>query len=196
MKKSVTIINKNHSVGAFTFDSTYFEQHVADLEVTKQPVEFGAKIPDHAFVEPISLTISGGVSDNPLLPNPSFDNSAGSARSSNAYQQLLRAMNDRQLIVVQTGLINYRNMLIKNISTVQDAKTANIFNFIMTLEQILIVNVQNIDVPVQFLQPGKVSDLASPVKKNGTQTAQAPKNEQVSIYKTAIDSLKRKFGGL
>lgn len=187
-------MHKSHSVGAYTFDSTYFEQHTASVDITRQPIEFGARIPDHAYVEPIILTISGGVSDNPLLPNPAFDNSSGAARSANAYQRLLVTMNNRELLIVQTGLINYQNMLIKNINTVQDAKTANIFNFVMTLEQILIVNVQNVNVPVQFLQPGNIADLASPIKQNGSQTAQAPKNEQVSIYKNAVDYIKSKIG--
>lgn len=176
MTKQVTIITKLHTVGAFTFDSTYFERHNASLTVTDQPVEFGANIPDHAFVQPISLTVSGGVSDNPLLPNPSFDASSTASRSASAYQKLLTVMNARQLVTVQTGLTGYANMLIEHIDTVQDADTANIFNFVMQLRQILQVNVQTVNVPSQFLRVGKVSDLASPVAQNGTQLPKSVKD--------------------
>lgn len=169
MKKSVTIITKLHSVGAFTFDSTYFEQHTATITVTKQPVEFGAELPDHAYSEPLMLTISGGVSDTPLLPNPAFDSSSSAARSASAYQKLLTTANSKALLTVQTGLAGYTNMLITNINTVQDAETANIFNFIMQLQKIPIVNVQNVNVPMQFLKQGKAADLASPEAKNGNQ---------------------------
>lgn len=190
MKQSVTIIKKPHQVGSFTFDSTYFEQHTAQLEITEQPIELGAKVQDHAFVTPISLTISGGVSDTPLQPNPSFDSSANSARSSDAYQQLLTTMNARQFITVQTGLANYNNMLIKSINTVQDAKTANIFNFVMTIQQILVISTQNVNVPTQFLQTGKVADLAAPTKTNGTQLPKTPTAIQSSIFNRGINYIQ------
>ncbi len=173
-------------MGAFTFDATYFEQHTAQLEVTDQPVEFGAKIQDHAYVTPIILTISAGVSDSPLKSNSSFTASSTLARSADAFQQLLTALNNRDLITVQTGLANYNNMLIKSINTVQDAKTANILNFIMTLQQILIITTQNINVPTEFLQKGKVADLASPVKQNGAQLPKTPSEQQTSIFKNFV----------
>lgn len=181
--KQVTIITKLHSVGAFTFDSTYFEQHTANIEVTEQPIELGAKIQDHAFATPLMLTVSGGVSDTPIKPNSSFGASASASRSSSAYQKLLIALNNRQLINVQTGLAGYSNMIIKSLNTVQDAASANIFNFVMTLQQIKIVGVTSTNVPVQFLQPDTVADLAAPVKSNGTQMPKIPKPKPVSSYR-------------
>lgn len=164
----ITVINKPHKVGSFTFDSTYFEQHNSDVEVTDQPIEFGAYIPDHAYVKPIVLTISAGVGDFALLPNPSFDDSSTSARSSSAYQQLLILKNSLQLIDVQTGLANYQNMLITGLNTVQDVKTPDMFNFVMTLQQILVISIQNVNVPAEFLQSGTTSDLAAPTINNGS----------------------------
>lgn len=174
MTKQVTIITKLHSVGAFTFDSTYFEQHNATITVTKQPVEFGADMPDHAFTEPLILTVSGAVSDAPLLPNPSFDASSSASRSASAYQKLLMLANSKTLLNVQTGLAGYTNMLITSLNTMQDADTANVFEFVMQLMKIPIINVQNVNVPVQFLKPGKTADLAAPEAKNGAQLPKQP----------------------
>lgn len=184
MTKQVTIITKLHSVGSFTFDSTYFEQHTASVTVTKQPIEFGADIPDHAFSEPLMLTISGGVSDYPLLPNPAFDASSTASRSASAYQKLLTTMNSKTLLTVQTGLAGYTNMLIINLNTVQDSETANIFNFIMQLQKISLISVQNVNVPIQFLKPGKTADLAAPEAKNGNQLPKQALDLKSAAYVT------------
>lgn len=198
-KQSVTIITKLHSVGSFTFDATYFEQHTGSVTVTKQPVEFGASIPDHAFVEPLMLTISGGVGDTAFVPNPSFDASSSASRSASAYQKLLLTMNNRELLTVQTGLAGYSNMLIVNLNTVQDAETANIFNFIMQLQKIALINVQNVNVPIQFLSKGKTADLASPEAKNGNQLSKpaAPQLQSVAdiIKQAATNFIRLPAGG-
>ncbi|MCG5369555.1 hypothetical protein L7834_007655 [Providencia rettgeri] len=47
------------SIGDFELDCTVREEHSSSLRLTKNPVESGADIADHAILEPKSLTITG-----------------------------------------------------------------------------------------------------------------------------------------
>ena len=53
-------------MGSFVFDAVFEETHEADLEVTDNPVETGVVVSDHAFMKPLRVKISAGVSDTPL----------------------------------------------------------------------------------------------------------------------------------
>lgn len=179
-KQSLTII-KPHKVGSYSFDVTFFERHQADIDITEQPIELGADITDHAFVKPLRLTVGGAVADVPLRLNPSFDTSSSNARSSSAYQTILKSMYTRQMIRVQTGLANYPNMVMESLEAAQDKSTPDVFNFIMTLRQINVVSVQTVSVPAEFLKPGTTQSLASPTVNNGAQLTVNPTPTQVSV---------------
>lgn len=49
------------TIGDFMLDCTVREEHTSSLRLTKNPVESGADIADHAILEPKSLTITGVV---------------------------------------------------------------------------------------------------------------------------------------
>nr|WP_308410064.1 hypothetical protein [Providencia stuartii] len=49
------------TIGQFELDCTIREAHTSALRITKNPVESGADIADHAFLEPKSLSITGTV---------------------------------------------------------------------------------------------------------------------------------------
>lgn len=179
-KQSITII-KPHKVGSYSFDVTFFERHQADVDITEQPIELGADITDHAFVKPLRLSVGGAVSDVPLRANPSFDASSSNARSSSAYQSVLKSMYTRQLITVQTGLANYPNMVMESLEAAQDKSTPDVFNFVMNLRQIFIVSVKNVAVPAEFLKTGTTQSLASPTVNNGSQLTINPTPTQISV---------------
>lgn len=48
-----------NSKGSFDFDAVTVEQHSSKLRKTENPVESGAKISDHAVLEPKEITING-----------------------------------------------------------------------------------------------------------------------------------------
>ena len=170
---------KPHKLGSLTFDVTYFEEHNPELEITEQPVELGAAITDHAYVKPTAFTIGVAIADRPLKANSTFG-PYSNARSSSGYQQVLTLMNSRTLITVQTGLINYNNVLIKNITVIQDVNSQDVANLIISCRQIFIITTQTVMVPVQFLAPGPTQDIAAPVVTNGTQLTVKPTPAQVS----------------
>lgn len=49
------------SIGDFILDCTVREEHASSLRLTKNPIESGADIADHAILEPKTLTVTGVV---------------------------------------------------------------------------------------------------------------------------------------
>jgi hypothetical protein len=131
------------SVGGMVFDATFEETHEAELVVTDNPVETGVNVSDHAFMNPIRLTISAGVSDTPMVDhnemhlNDPFA-SDGSGRSQRGYELLLALQKKAEPFDVQTGLKLYHNMVCVSIRTMQDKDTAGVFIFTATLREIII----------------------------------------------------------
>ena len=63
-------------------DVVISETHDDDVTVTQHPVDTGAPISDHAFVQPAIVTCVFGWSDSSRLINSALDGSIGSVRIS------------------------------------------------------------------------------------------------------------------
>jgi len=142
MPVSTSIIR---SIGGLAFDATFEESHDYELQVTDNPVESGVVVSDHAFMLPIKLTISAGVSDSPLgtrIAN-SFSGD-GNNRPINALRMLTELQRSAEPFAVQTGLKLYRNMVCTNIKASQDKDTAGVLLFTADLREVIIVNTQTV----------------------------------------------------
>lgn len=194
---------KKHSFGSFIFDATLMEDHRHENTVTQQPVEFGAELTDHAFVQPARVTIVGEVTDTPAQPNPSFDNGSSQARSSSAFQDILQLKNSRELFDIQTGLLLYSNMLIERMSARQSAETANTMILTINCLQIKQVNINETAVPKQFLEEGQTQNQAQDIEQQGNKQTTNPTAEQqasadsalISLYGSAKRFVTSFFGG-
>ena len=51
------------SIGGLVFDAVLKTDHTSKVTATSHPVESGANISDHAFVEPAEISLEVGVSD-------------------------------------------------------------------------------------------------------------------------------------
>jgi hypothetical protein len=128
----------------FVFDATVEEVHDAEVQITENPVEFGANISDHAFVLPRRITISGRITDFPLVDNLNdiFTTSTteeNSTRSADAWFFLNKLKDERQPLIIYTYLQNYQNMVIRSLKTTQDALTARVLDVEMELQEIIVV---------------------------------------------------------
>lgn len=54
----------NSSIGEIRLDVTQSEEHESDLTITENPIESGAKVVDHAYLNPKTITISGTMVDH------------------------------------------------------------------------------------------------------------------------------------
>jgi hypothetical protein len=144
-------IRVKKTLGGIALDAVLEEFHTNDVLVTKNPVEYGADVTDHAIVQPKRLNLRAVVSDTPLgtaafgviVDNASrlFGRSTSDSqtRSTTAYNALLALQAAREPIDVQTKLRLYSNMLITNITVGQDKDTSREVQLDITLEEIQIV---------------------------------------------------------
>ncbi len=166
MSTPVAIIR---SIGGFIFDATFEETHTTELEITDNPIETGVAVSDSAYMKPIVLTISAGVSDAPLhkLANDQFADGGGQSRSQNAYLALKKLQSDAIPFSVQTGLFLYQNMIIKRIRTSQDKDTSRVLAFETEIREALIVGTQIVTYPPRAA--GTPSHQAAQTVAKGTQ---------------------------
>lgn len=135
--------------GGIVVDAAISEEHTTSCDLTKNPVEEGAKITDHVQLEPAKLTIDGVISDSPLGAPfvQNFQNAkaavlsklTGESRSIDAYQKLLELQKSREPFTVTTGLKKYNNMIMTSLSVPRTVSTSNSIHFKATMEEIRIV---------------------------------------------------------
>lgn len=119
------------------------ESTVDNLTITKQPVQQGASITDHAFKEPTSLSMSIHQSNTNIFSALS----SSSTGLSKIYQQFLTLQSSLAPFTVTTPKRIYKSMLISSLAVTTDKQTENILAINLTLQQIIIVNVTTTTVP-------------------------------------------------
>lgn len=183
MSEQLAIIR---SMGGLVFDAVFEETHEAELEVTDNPVETGVVVSDHAFMKPLKLTISAGVSDTPLrqIGDDRFAGMSAAeaeqvrlmlgpdaflydSRSKRAFQLLQELQARAEPFSVQTGLKLYQNMVCTSIRTSQDKDSSSALLFTATLREVIVVNTETAKYPPR--KPGATARQAGPKKQKGEQ---------------------------
>lgn len=172
-------IRTKKSIGEIQLDAVISEDHDSSVRVTKNPVELGAEVTDHAIILPKIITINAEVSDTPLgiaalgqivdFVTGLFGTSTSEnlTRSEAAYNAMIQLQESREPIEVQTKLKLYKNMLITNVRVIQDKDSSNIVAMVIRLEEILIVESEIIKLTSEELQEGTIKDQASPSENKG-----------------------------
>lgn len=136
------------SQGNYLFDAYFNINHESTLSITEHPVQTGANISDHAFMQPNILTFEIGMSDvmTDVTGNyESFSNDS-STRSIDAYKVLRQLQSDRIMINVYTKLWNYKNMLIETLSAPDSNQTAYALKASVTLKELLVATVTTVKI--------------------------------------------------
>ncbi|MBC17082.1 MAG: hypothetical protein CL942_08525 [Desulfovibrio sp.] len=168
------------SIGGLVMDVTVEENHNDDLEITDHPVENGANVTDHAFMQPPTVSITAGVSD-------SGGTSTGDKRSVEAYEKLLELQKKREPFDLITGKRVYKNMLIRSLSTTTDKETENALIFTAELREVIMATVQAVSIPRSRQRRG----MATGGTDSTGQKQLESKPQQSSALK---DGLKGLFG--
>jgi hypothetical protein len=173
LSEPVTIfpIKPNRTLGGITAYITMSESANDKLTVTKQPVQQGAMISDHAYKEPSELTVNIVAGVNLGTPLDEL------------YKEFLTLQSDRVKFDVVTGKRNYSNMLLVGIGQTTDKTTENILSLSLTLLEIITVEVTPTKVPPRGRQAG-------PGKTGATE--KAGKKSALKVLKEGIGNL---FGG-
>lgn len=106
------------------------------LTITKQPVQQGASIADHAYKEPTTLSMTAYFNDNQT-----------SQTLKEIYSDLIELQNSRDPLTIVTPKRIYQSMLIASIGMTTDKTTENCLALILTFQEVIIVSVTTTTVP-------------------------------------------------
>lgn len=151
--------------GNFIFDAVFNTDHSANLTVTQHPVQSGASISDHAFMEPDEVNIEIGMTD------VAAGASDGSSRSVNAYTQLRAIMELREPVTLITRLKTYSDMIVTSMSAPDDVKTMHALRASIYFQKINIVNVSTVTVQETVTSSKTSTTETSEKKSSGDATA-------------------------
>ncbi len=143
------------------------------LTVTKQPVQQGASITDHSFLEPVTFqhTI--------YFAAPQI---TGGDSLAAVYQKLLTLQSARVPFTIVTPKRTYTNMLMTSLSQTTDARSENNLAINASYQQIILVPVLATTVPARTFQ-----------KNPGSTGATVDTGNKSMITKT-VDAVKNLFG--
>src|SRR5690606_36155713 len=110
-------------IGPVPVDVIVREVHRTTLGITENPIETGAKVTDHAYVEPKKLTL---------------EFASGNAVAT--YNALVRFQESRVPFTIVSGLAVYNNMLIKELRVTRDATFSRVLDGLCELQEAIIVS--------------------------------------------------------
>jgi hypothetical protein len=161
----VSMIDKNDVV--YVFDAVLRTNHATEIKATSHPIQSGANIVDHSYIEPEKLLLEIGMSDAMASFTPGQWKQY-STKSISAYKKLKELQYSRLPLTVKTRLNTYDNMIIIRIDSPEDSRTANGLRCTIYLQQIMVAQVSATTV--------KVSKRAQKTNKTALGTKQ-PKDD-------------------
>jgi hypothetical protein len=133
------------NIGGWFFDAFLRVDHISKLNITSHPVQIGAPITDHAFLEPAELTIELKMSDSAVsVVKGQFGND--STRSIAAYRILKQLQTERIPVRIVTNIKSYDNMLLETLSVPQDYKTRFGLSVTATFRELFVGKVQTVKI--------------------------------------------------
>lgn len=179
------LFKQSPTLAGYQFDATLEDTFEASVELTRYPVESGAKVNDHRIINPSVYYLTGMVSNNPLKPIPTDFVGAGSnlardnplvataaglfagwlsgndaTRASSTLQFLIDLMVAGLPFDVDAVDIQLRGMVITRLSRTRDPSNENGLVFVAELQELI-----TLDRLPEINQPGQnqLSD-GDPVK--------------------------------
>lgn len=137
----------------YYFDAVMRVEHAQALVATKHPIQTGASLTDHAYLEPARVILEIGMSDVMDRVLPTLFTS-GSSKSVSAFQTMLDVQASRQPLTLVTRLKTYENMLILDHRAVEDSTTIRGARMMFRMEQIFVASVATNTVSARPAQTG------------------------------------------
>ncbi|MDR1020511.1 MAG: hypothetical protein LBL73_07120 [Synergistaceae bacterium] len=166
------------AIGDINLEVTIEERHDDTLTITEHPVEKGAAISDHAYKNPMAVTVTAGMSGK-----------TGDGVPTETYEKLLALQESREPFSIVTGKREYENMLLQGISVTTDADTGNVLMVTLDCREVIIVSTETAQVP-----PSRQGQAPKTQKAQQAGTKQAQESgEGDDVKKTSV--MNSLFGG-
>ncbi|NHN33547.1 phage baseplate protein [Paenibacillus agricola] len=138
------------NIGGWFFDAYLKMEHTSRLTITDHPVQTGAAVSDHAFLQPRELSMDVAMSNvqESFVPGQF---SGGYSRSVQAFNVLRELQQLRVPIQVHTRLGLYPNMLIEVLSAPDDYTTLDGLHCTVTFREIIVAQVTTVKISARPL---------------------------------------------
>lgn len=200
-------IRTKKSIGSLQLDAVLRENHVSSVSRTMHPVEFGADITDHVFIQPHRYIMEGVVSDTPMglaglsqIPTNllaqtleplaaafGIDLDAVSTRSQIAFGELVKLQQLREPLEVQAKLVLLQSMIIEELVVSQDKDTSRALFFKASMSQVFIVDTTPV-LAADSLEPGNIAAQGSSLISRGLKQAK-------DVTVAGVANIKSSVGG-
>jgi len=175
-----TIIERK--IGDITMDATISEKHEDSLTVTEHPIEKGAAISDHAYKNPMWVTIIAGkgMKDGESVPRET-------------YEALLELQQSREPFNIITGKREYENMLAQTINVMTDTDTENVLMVMLDCCEVIITETEVTQVPASRQRQAAKTQSATNTGTKQAQNESGKTDEEQVRKKSAARDMG--FGG-
>ena len=178
----------NTIFGNIAFDTVISEDILASSVITSNPIETGAEVNDHIYVNPKSYTLTAGVSDTPLAITTSdlftssgqVGESGGAGRRVTAWDIMNQLHEAGEPFIVTAGLETIPNMLVTSLTAPNDADVSGSLIFTATLTQVIIVDTEESQLTEAQLKDIQTKQKATSNKSKG-KVSKEPKTQQSLI---------------
>lgn len=173
------------SSGNIYFDAVLNTDHNTSVTPTEHPVQSGASISDHAFVNPPEITLEIGNSD--------VHHTDG--YSAQSFQRLEAIMEKRDLVTLVTRLNTYTDMLITSISVPDNYETLYGLKATIIFKHIKVVTVATVQVQPTVSgskNPKSQSDTPSKTAKEKKAQADSEAQRKQSILRQQQEAAAKK----
>lgn len=133
-----SVFGKKRMIGPITVQVIVSEDTSDVLTITKQPVQTGASITDHAYMEPTTFSMRILQQDTGIGQILSTFSGNGLAA---IYETFLKLQRDRVPFNVVTPKRLYKSMLVASLRQTTDKNTENILALDVQLQQVILVSI-------------------------------------------------------
>jgi hypothetical protein len=138
-------------IDGYAIDVAVSEEHSRTADVTEHEVERGSNIADHVRVKPAQVTVTCVVSDTPIgkmVSERGFDGVGFIVPSDDARAFLLRLLERREAVTIETSVGTYDNMVLVSITEPRNVGTGKAMRFSATFREIRFIDNERTVVPV------------------------------------------------
>lgn len=158
-----TLVLVKTNIAGYFFDGFLDVNHTINTVVTSHQVQQGANISDHAYVEPIEVTMTVKMSDAMSGMVEEQFQGISYTRSTAAYRILRQLQEQRKVFQIHTRLETIQNMMITNITVDDDVNNIYGLECKVTMREILVAREKSV----------KISTRENTTGTNSTGTVQA-----------------------
>ncbi|NRS20586.1 hypothetical protein HP398_29645 [Brevibacillus sp. HB1.4B] len=165
-KPIASLVYLKTNIGGWFFDAILRSTHTSRLNITQHPVQTGAALTDHAFLQPKEVSMEIGMSDTAtsLIPGQF---TGGWSRSVQAFKVLQELQALRVPLQVHSRLGLYQNMLIEEISAPDDYTTLYALRCTVLLREIMVAQVRTVKISAKAAVTSQANrGKVEPVKPN------------------------------